>query len=190
MILALVLTSLCGIYISVAREWQRQQGQADALVATSTACSRLADYISQATGVSVQTRYTSGDTLALNMPADTRNNDIYIPTWSDGIVQYRSGNWIIFYLSDTSGSYSKSGNILWCASMNWTFFPWSVSPDASWSLYYNMNKGRIAPIDSLQFTLTTDAHPRVTISAVSTYSVLSTTARIQQKRTVCLRNAN
>jgi len=188
-VVTLVLTSLVEVYYSVAKEWERQQGQASALVATSTACTRLSDYISQATGATVLTRYTSGDTLALNLPADTANG-IYVPTWSSGKVQYRSGNWIIFYLSDSTGSYSHSGDILWAASMTWAGFPGSVVPDTSWSLYFNQSKGNIQPLSSIQFTYTSDDRPRVTVTATSTYQRGTTQAQIQQSRTICLQNVN
>jgi len=187
-VLSLILTSLCGIYFAVANEWQRQDGRGTALAATSNACTKLSDYICQAKGVVVLNRFTTGDAIAVNLPANTANG-IYVPTWSSGKMQYQTGNWIVFYLSNSSGSYGVSGNILWAATMTWAGFPGSVTPDSAWSLYYDQPKGRIAPISSLQFTLTSDSLPRVTIVATSQYATKTTQSQVRLTRTVCLQNA-
>lgn len=187
-VLALVLSSLCGIYFAVAKEWERQDGRGTALAATSAACTRISDYISQSVGAVVVNRFTTGDALAVNLPANTAYGT-YVPTWSGGKVQYQSGNWIIFYLSNATGNYSIAGNILWAATMNWGSFPGSVTPDATWSLYYDQPKGRIAPISSIQFAVVTDNLPRVTITATSTYSTQTTQSQVRIVRTVCLQNA-
>lgn len=187
-VLALVLSSLCGIYFAVANEWQRQDGRGSALAAASMACTKLSDYISQAKGVVVLNRFSSGDAIAVNLPADTANG-IYVPTWSSGKVRYQSGNWIVFYLSNSSGSYGVSGNILWAATMTWAGFPGSISPDSAWSLYYDQPKGKITPISSLQFTLTSDSLPRVSIVATSKYTTGTSQSQVRLTRTVCLQNA-
>jgi prepilin-type N-terminal cleavage/methylation domain-containing protein len=166
-VLSLILTSLCGIYLSVAREWERQNGRGTALGATSMACTRLSDYISQSVGVVVVNRLATGDALAVNLPSNSAYGT-YVPTWSGGKVQYQSGSWIIFYLSDSTGNYNVGGNILWAATMNW---------------------GRIAPISSIQFSLVTDSLPRVTITATSTYNTGTTQSQVRLVRTVCLQNA-
>lgn len=187
-VLALVLTSLCGVYFAIAKEWERQDGRGTALGASSMACTKLADYISQSTGAVVVDRLGTGDALALNMPANSANG-VYVPTWSGGKVKYQSGSWIIFYLSDSTGDYSRSGDILWAATMNWGSFPGSVTPDSTWSLYYDQAKGRISPITAIKFTLTTDSLPRVTVTVTSSYKTGSTTSKVQLNRTVCLQNA-
>jgi len=187
-VLALVLTSLCAIYFSVANEWQRQDGRGTALGATSMACTRVSDYVSQAVGVVVINRFGTGDALAVNLPANSAYG-VYAPTWSGGRIRYQTGNWMIFYLSNSTGSYGVSGNILWAATMTWGGFPGSVTPDAAWSLYYDQPKGRIAPISSLQFTLASDRLPRLTMVATSSYAIGSTTSQVRLTRTVCLQNA-
>jgi len=189
-ITALVLASLCGVYFSTAKEWERQQGEADALLATSQTCTRLADYVSQATGMTVRTRFTSSDTLTINLPAD-KAYGIYAPIWSGGVVQYRSGTWVAFYLSDSTGSYMLNGNILWAATFTWAGFPASVVPDRAWSIYYNTQIGRTASLKSIRFTSdTSGVRPAVTITVVSAYKIGATEEQITQSRTVCLRNAN
>ncbi|MGC8862875.1 MAG: PulJ/GspJ family protein [Armatimonadota bacterium] len=189
-ITALVLSSLCGVYFATAGEWERQQGEADALVATSQTCARLADYVSQATGVVINTRFTPNDTLAVNLPAD-RAYGSYAPVWGGNVVRYRSGSWVIFYLSDSSGSYLTNGSILWAATFTWAGFPASVVPDRAWSMYYNTQLGRTASIRTIRFALdSSGSYPSVTITVASAYRIGGTEKQLTQSRTVCVRNAN
>ena len=189
--MALVLSSLCGVYFAVANQWQRQQGESDALVAASSACSRVADYVSQSTGFVIVGRFHSGDTLIVNLPADQAHEGLYVPTWSDGQIQHRPGEWIAFYLSNSTGSYQRTGDILWAATVDWDNYPWGVAPDRSWSLYYEQDSGRIAPLKSLQFSwLSYDSeHSRVSITATSSYRVGDTEKQLQISRKAFVRNA-
>lgn len=188
-VLSLIMTSACGMFVAVTREWERQQGEGNALVAVSNASTRLSDYISQAVAVTVINRFTTGDTIAVNMPADSANN-VYVPTWSSGKVQYRSGSWLVFYLSDNTGSYSRTGNILWAATMTWAGYPGSVVPDTSWSMYFNTGKGRITPLKSLQFSSVTSGNStKVVMTIISSYKVRTTEKALTVTRTVYLRNA-
>lgn len=188
-VMAFVLTSMCEIYMATAAEWSRQQGQGDALVATGQACSRIADYAAQSINAVVIQRFTAGDTFAVNLPLDRAYNN-YVPTWTNNKVQYRGGGWMVFYLSDSTGSYSSNGNILWAGTLNWADYPNSVVPDRNWSMYYNTSIGRISPITSLTFTMTSGGkYPKLVITVISTYAIRKTIEQITQSRTVCLRNA-
>lgn len=189
-ITAVVLTSLCGIYFSVARGFERQQGEADALLATTNACSKLSDYASRAMSAYVIDRFDIGDTLALNMPLDTAHNGLYVPIWNGGKLQCRSGQWLLFYLSDKTGSYNNKGDILWAATVTYNG-TYVITPDSAWSLYYDTGQGRVAPIDSVKFTVVdTPSGDKVTINVVASYEAGNTRKQIQQSRTVCLRNSN
>lgn len=190
-ITALMLSCLCGIYFAISRQWNRQQGEGDALLSTSRACSTLADYVSKSMGAAVLTRFSNGDTLAVNLPSTTAYGNLYVPTWSANKIQYISGNWVIFYLSDTTGSYSKSGNILWAATMSWVNFPNSVVPDKSWSMYYDTKNGKIAPLKSICFTYSDSGNqPIVVVKVISSYKNGQTESQLSQSRTICLRNSN
>lgn len=189
-VLSMLLTSLCGIYFSTAQEWQRQSGQSDALLASSQACTRISDYVSQAAGAAVATRFFANDTLLINLPADSANG-VYAPVWSGGKIQYRSGTWIVFYLSDTTGSVLLNGSILWCGTLTWAAGTYTVVPDSAWSLYYGSTKGKTAPLTSIRFALNeSGARPYVTITAVSTYKTGKTQKQFSVSRTACLRNTN
>lgn len=183
---ALVLTSICGIYFAVARDWERGKGEADALMATSTACSRSGDYISQAMSAYPYTRFTENDTLILTMPLDTAYGS-YVPTWVDGKLQTQSGDRLVFYLSDSTGSISRNGDILWKGTLNcWTYV---VTPDSGWSLYSGDNSGKITPLCHIRFDVTEgDDRTRVGITAKSAYTIFTGEKSLQQNATFCLRN--
>ena len=187
---AMVLVSICGIYFLISSEWEHQQGQANALMATSQACSRLDEKISQATSATLMTRFVSNDTLLINLPSD-KSGDIYVPYWSTTKLQYRSGLWKVFYTSDTTGSYSRQGDILWMGGVTWPGGTYTVTPDSTWSMYYNSKRGRTTPIKSLRFTLESPSiYDRVTIMVVSAYKLGATEEQLSQNRTVCLRNSD
>lgn len=187
---ALVLVSICGIYFLVSTEWEHQQGQANALMATSQTCSRLHELISQATGAISTDRFSTGDTLAINLPSDKANN-IHVPFWTGGKLQYRSGLWKVIYTSDSSGSYYRQGDILWLGDIVVSGSSYTIVPDRTWSMYYNSNKGRTAPIQSLRFTVTNPSdYDRVTITVASTYMIKNTQAQLSQTKIVCLRNSD
>lgn len=186
-----IIGSICGVYFSVVKEWQRQQGEGDALVATTRACSRVADYAAVAVGTYVTTRFTTNDVLTLNLPLDTAYSGTYVPIWNGGKMQYRSGPWIAFYLSDSTGNINRTGDILWAANVDMSGGSPVVVPDTSWSMYYNLNVGRITPLKSVRFDLDqSGAKPLLTITAVSGYKVGGAEKQLRETRTVCMRNAN
>lgn len=186
----LILSSLCGVYFAVIREWQRQQGEGDALIASTRACSRIADYASVAVGAAVFTRITASDTLALNLPADTAYGGLYVPTWNGGKMQFRSGIWIAIYLSDSTGNINRTGSILWAGTVTWSGSTINVVPDRSWSLYYDRDIGRVAPLKSIRFALDeTGDKPAVTVTAVAAYKTGNTEKQLSRSRTICLVNA-
>lgn len=186
----LILSSLCGVYFAVIREWQRQQGEGDALIASTRACSRIADYASVAVGAAVFTRITASDTLALNLPADTAYGGLYVPTWNGGKMQFRSGIWIAIYLSDSTGNINRTGSILWAGTVTWSGSTINVVPDRSWSLYYDRDIGRVAPLKSIRFALDeTGDKPAVTVTALAANKIGDTEKQLSRTRTICLVNA-
>lgn len=189
-ITAILISTLCAIYFSVARGFERQQGEAEALIATSSACSKLSDYISRSMGVLIVDRFETGDTLAVNMPLDTAYNGLYIPTWNGGKLQCQSGAWLVFYLSDKTGSYNNRGNILWAATVTYNG-TYVITPDTAWSMYFNTGQGRVAPIESVRFTYTDTANSaKVSMTITASYKAGNTTKQIKQTRIVCLRNSD
>ncbi len=186
-IASFVLTSLCGVYFLVGREWERQRSKQEAIAAATDAASQLASYSANATYVFSLTRFTTGDTLVVCLPADTAYG-VSVPVWDGSQYHYRLGTWVIFYLSDKTGSYRTQGNILWAGTVtNWSTFPDSVVPDSSWSLY-NGNTGKLTPITSLAFTVTdNDYRSTVAMQIGTTYkvgrsSVSFTHSRVQSAR--------
>jgi hypothetical protein len=146
----------------------------------------LGDYITQAMGAQVYTRFTKNDTLVLNMPLDKAYGS-YIPIWTGSKVQTRSGQWLAFYLSDTSGSALKSGDILWAGVVDWSAS--TVTPDSAWSLYSIGGPGKITPLRSLRFDITQGSGlTRVAVTTGAAYKIYTTEKGLQQTATFCLRN--
>lgn len=189
-ITSLVLAGLCEMHFAVSREWERQQGQTVALDATSQACARLSDYISQAKSVVLITRFAANDSLAVNLPAD-KAHGIYIPANFGGALYYRTGIWILFYLSDSTGGYARNGDILWCGTIVSPALPGSVVPDSNWSRYSN-GVGRITPISFMQFSLdSAGLRNNATVTVTSTYTMNQVTrgqGQLRQTATTCMSN--
>lgn len=214
---ALLLTTLCGIYFSTTAEWEHQQGIRDAVSATSSACTRLEEYIAQATSATILNRFGAGyyDTLLLSFPSQTYSGAApwtagkipnmsiirshsggYVPDWTSDSgrmrYQYTSSNsqWVVFYLSDTTGRVDRGGTILWGATVDFSSNPATVAVDSAWSME-TATSGRIAPLNSIRFTVDDTMKPkRVTITAIATYKLKTTTDQITLTRIVALRNAN
>lgn len=189
-VVSLVLASLCEIFFAVNREWGFQQGQATALDATSQAISAITPYLQQAVDVTVTTRLFANDALVVDLPADTAHG-IYIPRRNGTKLNYQAGQKIIFYLSDSSGSYLKSGDILWCGTAAGIVPLPIVTPDQNWSLYPN-GVGKVTPIDSIQFTVTGGgSRKKVTVTVSSDHTTNGVSRQVdslQQSVTVALRN--
>jgi type II secretory pathway pseudopilin PulG len=190
-VIAVILVSLCDVYFIVGREWNRQHSKEMAMCAASDALGKMSSYIGQAVSVSAQNRFGAGDALVVCLPADTASGT-YVPRWDSGVFRYRQGTWLVFYLSNSSGSYSASGNILWAATItDWNNFPASVVPDTSWSLYYGGTNGRIAPIKSLSFSVDASGdRPAVTVNVGSSYQIGKTEVTFTSSRTQCARNVH
>ena len=189
-VISIILVSLCEIYFAVGREWERQQGSAAALAATSQACTKLADYMSQSVDLVLASRFTANDSIAVCLPANTAHG-IYVPVLSGNKLKYKSGTWVLFYLSDSTGNYASSGNILWSGTLSTPALPSSVVPDSTWSKYAN-GVGRYTPITSMQFTPDySGSRYAVQMTISSSYTINRVTnsqAQLQQTENVCLWN--
>ncbi len=191
-VLSVVLSSLCGVYITVGDEWQRQDGSRDCQIAASSACNRIGDYISQG----VQFRFlkkngsTDNNVLAVCLPADSAYG-MYVPVPDNDQFKYQDGSWVVFYLSDSTGSYSASGNILWAATAaQESDIPDHIVPDVTWSLYPGSTRGLITPLSSVSFQDNSVDFRAVTVTAGAQCKAGVTTKTIQMSKTVCSRTCN
>jgi hypothetical protein len=183
-----LIGALCEMYLVLASEFERQQGEGDALASTSFACSRIADYAAVSVSAQAYTRYTPDDALCVRLPADMAYG-IYVPVRVFYHVEYRDGQRIMFYLSDTTGSYYRRGNILWAGTVNSTYPSVSVTPDQSWSLHPGTTQGRIV-LDVVRFTVVIGVRDKVAITASRTFPIGRTQKTQSMQRTVCLRNSD
>ena len=183
-----LIAALCETYWVAAGEFERQQGEGDALACTSFACSRIAEYAVPAMNAQTYTRYTPNDALRVQLPADTAYG-IYVPVKVGPSIVYRPGQHIMFYLSDSTGSYYRPGSILWAGVATALSPSVSVTPDQSWSLYPGSQQGRII-LGSVQFSVVMGVRDKVTIRASRTYAIGRTTKTLSAERTVCLQNSD
>jgi len=183
-ILAVIVASLCDVFIANQMAWDRQSAASTALITTSAALSTVGAYLENAVDVKVKTRYTTGDAVVVCLPQDSAYG-IYVP--QAGF--YRQGQVVVFYLSDSTGSYSRSGDILWAGTLlRWVDpSPGNVTPDPNWSLYPGGTNGRIAPVTSLQFTILGDRYWGGTLTVTASYKAGRGTATLARTRNVCYR---
>jgi prepilin-type N-terminal cleavage/methylation domain-containing protein len=195
MILAVVVTGLCDVFIANQKAWDRQSSQSTALTATDAAMSAIGSYASKAMDRRIYSRFSTGDVLVVCLPSDTAYG-MYVPSCTDNWghpvdLQYNHGQGIVFYLSDSTGSYGRTGSILWAGTVSFWQTPsvFNVTPDSSWSLYPGSSRGRIAPISSIRFgTSGAQRYTGVDVTVNATYEAGAGTADLTRTRTICLRS--
>jgi hypothetical protein len=190
-ILALLLTSLCGIYLSMVFQWQRQQGQGDALVATSRTFAAVSAELSQAITADPVDHAGNHRAIIYTLPLDKDTTDqYYVPKWVGNALQYRPGTQKAFYLSDSTGQFARTGKILWRGVISGSYpFSYTITPDPSWDA--DAQRGRISPLDSLHFDTDNWGHPlRVTVTTTTSYLVDNSNTQMTRNLSVFLRNAN
>ena len=191
-ILSMVVTALCYVFIANQKAFERQTGFSSALFATNTALSMMSDYVSNAKACITINRFGSNDALCIRLPVDSAYG-VYVPTLVENTFDYVDGQKVVFYLSNSTGSYGANGNILWAGTTTSWGFPSAanVTPDSSWSLYPSSTQGRIAPIASLSFTeLSNVKYEALQMTVTATYKAgtNSTNITLSRTRTICLRS--
>lgn len=169
------MLTFCEIYLAIQKEFSMEIEHAQSLDAARTASQEIGKYIMDAMEVKVFSRFSSNDTIAVCLPADTAYG-IYVPTsnpswgWHPGVNR-------VFYLSNATGSYAARGDILWSGTYSsWGSTPssTSVTPDTSWSLYPGTTKPRITPISSIEASIRprnySNIYTRVDYTVTSSYS--------------------
>lgn len=185
-VLSLVLTAICGVYLMIQTEWSRQQGQEDTRTAARQAILDVAAYMKVAYSANVMTRFTPNDTLRFYLPMDMAYG-IYVPQRSSNNYRPDTLTPYYFYLSDSTGDYTHSGDILWAGY--WS--SWRVVGDPSWSLYPGTTKGRIAPVQSLSFAVdNTGFRPRVTTTVTTSCTIKGTQKQFILSAVTSLRNSD
>lgn len=190
-ILSILLTSICGIYLAILNEWQRQQGQGDSLVAISRTFAAVSSELSQAITVDSLDHHGHHCVIVYTLPLDKDSSgQYYVPKWVDGNLEYRPGPQKAFYLSDSSGDYDHTGDILWRGTISGVYpFAYTIVPDPTWDA--DAQRGRISHLDSLTFDPDDWGNPHdVTINASSSYKFRDSNTVMDRTLVVSLRNAD
>jgi Tfp pilus assembly protein PilV len=150
--------------------WQNGMSDFSSQKAAQLAIQRMAPSIRAAR--KVVTSSSSSTKLTLQLPAYDAGGNLIVPLQNGQLVSY--------YLSDTTGNPSSSGDILW-RSVNGT-------PDAAWSL--QDGKGRaVLSAGGLQFTFYPTTDPEsVTVSLTASSCTGTSTRELTTSQEVLLRN--
>ncbi len=176
----LVVTSVCGVYVYALRLWDRGQAATSAYITASQGMDRICEVIEQA----VDAQMTVYGDLKVWVPRDKDSDGTYRPYWeSNAELRYRSGDEVVFYLSDHTGSTWASGKILWRRV--------NGSRDTAWSMIPGSTTGRVEPVESLAFQVY-DVDPRkvVRVTLETRQKCGSRTETLTFRRYVYLRNHN
>lgn len=190
-ILALLLTSLCGVYLAMVFQWQRQQGEGDALVATSRTFAAVSAELSQAVTANLVNQRGPDSAIIYTLPLDKdTTGQYYVPKWVGNALQYRPGAQKAFYLSDSTGNFDRTGKILWRGVISGSYpFSYTITPDPTWDA--DAQRGRISPLDSLHFSTDNWGSPlRVTVTTTTSYLINNSNTQMTRNLSVFLRNAN
>lgn len=170
-------------------EFERQQGQGDALVAVSRTFDALSSELSQAVSADNVAHQRGAIIYTLPLDKDTTNT-FYVPKWVGSSLRYRPGPQKAFYLSDSTGSYNRTGSILWRGVISGSYpFSYTIMPDPTWDA--NAQRGRISPVDSMQFSTDNWGSPRrVTVTVTASYRTKTSSTQMVRTLSIRLRNAD
>ncbi len=147
-VVSMVLASVLGVFQAIMRQWNGQVSRSRATQDANLAMDLMVKEI----GVSLKYKdfATDGKTDYFELPADKDAQGNYTRVLTAGQFIYRGGVKYRFYLSDTTGSASASGNILWRAVRGSSQ---TYTPDSKWSLLPGSNpaRGRIENVSNLSF---------------------------------------
>ncbi|MFQ3549885.1 MAG: type II secretion system protein [Armatimonadota bacterium] len=188
-IISVMMSAIVAVFATIMQEWEREDSRIEAMQTVSSATQRIERDISNAVFADTISRFSPNDTLLVIMPYVQAYN-MYVPTWDFNKLFYSSGVHVIYYLSDETGSYSRKGDILWRSVKKLYAGESNFNIDADWSMYYDLNKGRVSNLKAINFDVEDlGSSLTVEINAVSSYSIKDEEVQVSQKRTVCLRGA-
>lgn len=159
---ALIVTAVLGVYVYALQLWERGQAESGTYTTASLGIERICKVLEQGT-------YAETDAygnLKIWAPRDKETGGDYLPYWeSNAEFRYRTGDEVIFYLSNHTGSSSATGDILWKRV--------NGCPDTGWSMFPNSKQGRVSPIRSLSLQV---------VYVSGTCRLVQVTLTAQQKR--------
>jgi hypothetical protein len=158
--LAAGLTLACAtLYAFVSSRLMKDGTQAAVLNQANALAEDLTTAISQSR---LCTTVTSGSVTALRCHLPSTGADFNIdglidrptPLISDpdGTERYQTGNYVWFYMANSSGTWGSAGTYLWRAKPTTTSSPAIADLDSNWSLYYS-GSSRWNLIDSVTFSI-------------------------------------
>lgn len=178
---ALIVTAVCGVYVYALRLWDRGQAASSAHMTASLGMTRICKVLDLATNADTD----AFGVFKIWVPRDKDSAGEYLPCWeSNAELRYHTGDEVVFYLSNYTGSPSATGDILWKRV--------NGNPDSGYSLLPNSRMGRVSPVQALSlrvvYTQGTRKLVQVTITAQQKQG--REIGSLTLKRYVYLRNHN
>lgn len=153
---AIAISAIVASLGFILRQSAQVGSQASIALQLSESIERMRPTIEQAVSCGAVSIANGTTALQCTMPLDTKGGE-YVPYRVDaaGMARYRSGASYLFYLSDSTGSQSKSGTVLWRASQAKGSVVWIA--DSAWSLYYD-GAGRLPSVSGFVPVLDSTGH--------------------------------
>jgi len=149
---AVVCAAVAGSFGFILRETARATIRASVSIQVADAVERMRPTVEDAVVCQSVVLANGTNGLECIMPMD-KSGTLYSPIRIDGqgAARYRAGDSYMFYLSDISGSLSKTGTVLWRATKPYGSVTWT--PDTTWSLYYGSAVGRVYSLGKFTFAI-------------------------------------
>jgi len=158
-IMVALLGALLPIFAFMTRLWGTQLSYAMAVQQTNMSLQLMTREIHQSMSFATLTS-GSNTVYAFTLPSEQDSNGNYVPVSQNGVAAYGTGIQVAYYLSDSTGSLSKSnGQSLWRATLPAGQTIWT--PDTTWSRY-NIGTTRYANVQS--FIISTSGMPTNTVN--------------------------
>lgn len=168
-LLAVIMTAVLGIYGAVASLWERTSTQNDSQMMLGEAAGRLTSALRDGCHIVIFTRFTTNDTVVITYPRDSTPEGDFSPTKSGAQPTYKKSDDSrreIWYLSNSSGSITSKGDILWVASTSEDDDDAAdlaeaneITPDSTRSLLPGTRIGQVAPVTALRIDPPSNGDP-------------------------------
>lgn len=186
---AVLLLAISAIFLALNNMWERTANRNRSEINMSEGISRMAVDMRNGVSCQVLTRFTTNDAVVITLPSsmiDAKNYGIQVYS---NKLQYAPGAQKAYYLSDSSGSWSKNGNILWSGAASGSGASITVTPDTS-SLWGGTSVGVVQPVQAIEIDPPGGSDPAnlytITITAPEVVSGVPGTTTLSRR--VYLRN--
>ncbi len=185
---AVLITAVSGMLLSINSMWERSSSGNSAQLTLSEGVTRITTDMKNAVSCQILTRFSTNDAVIITLPAGGSVGQ-YAPQMAANKIQYVAGTMRAYYLSNETGSWRISGNILWAGTVT-SLSPVMVTPDISASLWPSTTIGQVQPLSALRIDAPTVSDPQwlYTIKLTAPVRIAGKSSTIEVVRRVLTRN--